>query len=32
MVTRRPKGEMTVCQEPLPEIPDELKQILEELK
>jgi len=32
MVTRRVDGEMTVKQEPLPEIPDELKQILEELK
>jgi succinate dehydrogenase / fumarate reductase flavoprotein subunit len=32
MVTRRVDGQMIVKQEPLPEMPDELKQILEELK
>jgi succinate dehydrogenase / fumarate reductase flavoprotein subunit len=32
VVTRRTDEEMTVTQEPLPELPDELKQILEELK
>ena len=30
VVPRRVNGEMVVVQEPLPEIPDELKRILEE--
>jgi len=30
VVTRRVRGEMTVSQEPLPELPAELRQILEE--
>jgi succinate dehydrogenase / fumarate reductase flavoprotein subunit len=30
IVTRRPDGGLTVTQEPLPEVPDELKRIIEE--